>query len=613
MKDLKILLFQKKEYVYILVFLVLILMGVVMIGSLKDNNSVVDEQLFLSTGYMFLTERTMFFGFEHPPLVRYLAALPLLSLNLRPASEFFVTTLSQSPLSNMRGVSQWNFADDFLFNQIYSPDEILFISRLVMVVITLSFGFLVFKWTSLVWGNGPGFLALGLFSLSPLILAHGQIVNMDVASALGIFASVYYFVKFLQKPDLKRILIISVVFGLTQLTKASALLLIPYFFILFFFWVIINRPAGDKNVIFFVNQIKRYFLKLLLIAILVILIIIFVYQVCMTCYPKEQQGADIRAVLIAQRPELYQKISWLPRLALIPILRNLAQYAFGAIWQYTRNMNFSYFNGQGSSEAFPLYFPIGYFIKEPLAFHILTFLGLWFVVKRIKRKKSEFLKNNFFVVASFFWIIFYWLMLVKFSTINSGIRYLIPTLPFIYFLIAGGVGWWLNQRQNIFSFKHAFVGGLMAWQMVSVLSVYPFFLPYFNELVGGPAEGYRYLADVDVDWGQGIKRLGEWVKANGIEQISVLSRFVVKYEEGGEYAEYFVYNRNYQYYLGSKLRYLSSDTPVKGWVAIPVHLLQWGTAEPSRRYGWSSNSYDWLKDYEPVTKIGHSIFVYYIN
>src|SRR2546422_1360281 len=33
------------------------------------------------------------FGFEHPPLIRDLAALPLLSLNLRPATSFFKTDI----------------------------------------------------------------------------------------------------------------------------------------------------------------------------------------------------------------------------------------------------------------------------------------------------------------------------------------------------------------------------------------------------------------------------------------------------------------------------------------------------------------------------------------
>ncbi|MCG2687025.1 glycosyltransferase family 39 protein, partial [Candidatus Parcubacteria bacterium] len=567
-------------------------------------------------------------------------ALPLLGLNLKPASEFYDSTLAREPLLNLGGsFNQWNFAENFLFGQDESPEKILFLGRLMMVAITLLLGFLIFKWTSLKWGNKSGLLALALFCLSPLILAHGRIINMDVASALGIFASTYYFVRFLQKPSLKRTLIAFSVFGLTQLIKASALLLIPYFIILLFVWLIVSGennkvlddlPAGRQGkarrvliislpktktkIKFFVSQLKIYLPKLLLGLFLTLFIIIIVYQPSIWNYPQEQQAADIESVLKNQRPELYEKISWFPKLAFVPGLRNLAQYSFGALWQYTRSKNIAYFHGQGAFESFPFYFPIGYLIKEPLAFHILTLLGLWFVIKRMRVREKNYIKSNFFVIASLLWVGFYWFMIVTFSPINSGIRYLIPTLPFIYFLIAGGIGWWLNQKQKGFSFKHAFIGGLLVWQLVSVLTIYPSFLSYFNELIGGPENGYRYMVDTDVEWGQDVKRLSKWVESNGIEQIAVPSRFIVKWEETKKMVNYSVPSRrNYQYYLDSRYKYLPPDTRTKGWVAIPARLLQWGTAKPANRHGWFSDSYNWLKDYEPVTKIGYSIFVYYIN
>ncbi|MBU4370195.1 glycosyltransferase family 39 protein, partial [Patescibacteria group bacterium] len=452
-----------------------------------------------------------------------------------------------------------------------------------------------------------------LFCLSPLILAHGRIINMDVASALGIFASTYYFVRFLQKPSLKRTLIAFSVFGLTQLIKASALLLIPYFIVLLFIWLVMNLPETRTKIKAFINQLKLYFPKLLLGLFLTLFIIVLVYQIGMWNYPAEQQSGDIESVLKSQRSELYEKISWFPNLAFIPGIRNLAQYSFGALWQYTRSKNIAYFHGQGAFESFPFYFPIGYLIKEPLAFHILTLLGLWFVIKRMRVREKNYIKSNFFVIASLLWVGFYWFMIVTFSPINSGIRYLIPTLPFIYFLIAGGIGWWLNQKQKGFSFKHAFIGGLLVWQLVSVLTIYPSFLSYFNELIGGPENGYRYMVDTDVEWGQDVKRLSKWVESNGIEQIAVPNWFILKKEQTEILSENMVYSHSYQYYLDSRYKYLPPDTRTKGWVAIPARLLQWGTAKPANRHGWFSDSYNWLKDYEPVTKIGYSIFVYYIN
>ena len=34
------------------------------------------------------------------------------------------------------------------------------------------------------------------------------------------------------------------------------------------------------------------------------------------------------------------------------------------------------------------------------------------------------------------------------------------------------------------------------------MSIYPHYLAHFNEAVGGPRNGYRYLVDSNLDWGQ---------------------------------------------------------------------------------------------------------------
>jgi len=68
----------------------LLLMGVVMAFSVRDDTLTTDEGLYIPTGYMYVTERNARIGFEHLPLIRVLAVLPLLVLNLRPAGIVFV-------------------------------------------------------------------------------------------------------------------------------------------------------------------------------------------------------------------------------------------------------------------------------------------------------------------------------------------------------------------------------------------------------------------------------------------------------------------------------------------------------------------------------------------
>src|SRR5206468_2193426 len=59
----------------------------------------------------------------------------------------------------------------------------------------------------------------------------------------------------------------------------------------------------------------------------------------------------------------------------------------------------------------------------------------------------------------------------------------------------------------------------LAATALTSLKVAPHQLAYFNELVGGPAEGYRYLSDSNVDWGQDLKGVKAYMEQQGLEMI----------------------------------------------------------------------------------------------
>ena len=61
----------------------------------------------------------------------------------------------------------------------------------------------------------------------------------------------------------------------------------------------------------------------------------------------------------------------------------------------------------------------------------------------------------------------------------------------------------------------------MAWYAVSVLHVHPRYLGYFNELAGGPSQGWRYLVDSNVDWGQDLKALKAWTDAHDVKHLKL--------------------------------------------------------------------------------------------
>ena len=592
---------MKERYALYAAGALIIIMGVVMTVSVANDTYTTDELLYIPTGYHYLTNASMRLGFEHPPLVRDIAAVPLLFMNLAPTDEFWNPSTPGAQLSD----AVWNFGENFLFNQTQPPETILFWPRFIMILLTLAFGATVFWVVRKEWGSWPGLLALTLFSTSPLILGHGRLVTMDVPAAFAAFVSTYLFIQFLRKPNRNRAIAVGVVLGVAQLVKFSLLLLIPFFIIFAVGWFLLRERAVR-------NVFRRLWRLLPLVGVVLVVcvaVIWVVYQVQIWNYSPTQQAQDIHDVLSSARPGLYEKIPWFPELAKAPVLRPLVQYSFGVLWQYSRGGAFAYFIGEGSGTGFNFFYPVGYLIKEPLAFHILTLLGLWFILRRFRKEK----KMGPFAVAALGWVVFYWLVMVLLNPINTGIRYLIPTLPFLYCIIAAGVGRWLQRpTESSAPWKYTLIGALIGWQVVSVAAVYPGFLSYFNESIGGSYEGYQYLVDTDVEWGQNAKRLADWVREHDIQQIAVPYEIDVRWSGMDETVRYPVYNHSYPYYLGERYAYLPPGTPTRGWVAVPAHILQWGRASAGKHDGWSSSSYEWLSAYEPVVQVGHSVFIYYV-
>jgi hypothetical protein len=52
----------------------------------------------------------------------------------------------------------------------------------------------------------------------------------------------------------------------------------------------------------------------------------------------------------------------------------------------------------------------------------------------------------------------------------------------------------------------------------NVQSAFPDYLTYFNELAGGPSNGWKYLLDSNLDWGQGLKPLARWLQDQRINE-----------------------------------------------------------------------------------------------
>src|SRR5438552_453697 len=102
--------------------------GTLMAISVHDDSDTADEGHYLTTGYLYWTQHSSRIGFEHPPLVKTIAAFPLLFLKLRPASDFI--DLDRIQLASSAPAA---FIDRFVHSQPLPAHELLFWSRLAMI------------------------------------------------------------------------------------------------------------------------------------------------------------------------------------------------------------------------------------------------------------------------------------------------------------------------------------------------------------------------------------------------------------------------------------------------------------------------------------------------
>jgi len=575
----------------------LVFVFLVAVFSMKDDSATMDEVAHLPAGYSYLTQKDMRLNPEHPPLLKDLAAIPLLFINGSTGSPQGGINFPSEIKDWQEDINgQWGFGYHFLYRSGNPADQMIFWGRLPMILILVLIGFYIFKWAKELFGNKTALLSLFLFSFSPTFLAHGRLVTTDVGAAVGVFIATYYFIKALQGPTKRNIILAGIAFGIAQLLKFSVILLVPFFGFLGLIWWSL-KSGGLLQV-----------LKILILTFVIGFILIgTVYQYHVWNYPPERQVRDTEFLLssFGNRP-LADLVTWM---ADKPILRPYAQYALGLLLVLQRGAggHTTYFLGEVSAAGWKSYFPVVYLIKEPLPLHILTLIALLYaayLIKRpfwqdTKRRFSEWIKSHFPEFAMLCFIGIYWLTSLT-SNLNIGVRHLLPAFPFTILLVSAMTVGLL--KKPYLKLKYGLLGFLILWQIASVLSIYPHFLAYFNELAGGPNNAYIYTVNSNLDWGQDLKRLKKWADEKGIDKI------YVDYFGGGE-AKYYL-KEKYAPWWGQRD---PKEFPRGNYLAVSATFLQGGRGNPVPGFEQPAGFYRWLDGYTPVEKIGYSIFIYYID
>ncbi|MFA4890280.1 MAG: glycosyltransferase family 39 protein [Candidatus Paceibacterota bacterium] len=546
--------------------------------SAWDETATFDEVAHIPAGYSYLTQKDMRLNPEHPPLMKDISALPLMFLNLNFPTN--IPTWSEKISSR-----QWDMGKIFLYRAGNDADKIIRLARLPMILLAVLFGAILFYWTRKNYGDKVGFLTLFLFTMSPTIIAHSRYVTTDMAAAFGFFIAIASFLAFLKNQSWRNVFIAGALLGVALLFKFSTVILAPIFFVLVALWWILNR-----------GKILSLLWKIIMIGLIALALVYIVYIFHVWNYPSDLQIKDISDTLSSNLGrKTMPAFAWMIR---TNVLKPLAEYLFGvvSVVQRAGGGNASHFMGTVYSEATPWYFPTLYLFKESLIFHILTIIAIFFAIKSISLARAggrstfsrEWMKNNFTIIASLFFIAFYVFQSIT-GNLNIGHRHIMPILPFAYFLVALVIA-----KFN----KTILTGILLAVMFISTIVTYPYYLSYYNILAGGTANGYKIATDSNYDWGQDMKRLRDWMDENSVNKIDL------HYFGGGDG----------KYYFGDKYEdwWSSKGQPSAGsWFAISANAREGSIAKPVRGFTIKpDDTYSWLKGKEPVARAGSSIFIY---
>jgi 4-amino-4-deoxy-L-arabinose transferase-like glycosyltransferase len=549
--------------------------------SSLEKSPTFDETVHLFAGYSYLKWGDFRTNPEHPPLAKILAALPLLALDIkdpRPSSPNWDLISKEK---------DYAVANQMIFGS--DADTLFFYAKLPMVALGTIVGIFVYLWTKQLYGAGAAVAALFIYCLDPNILAHSPIVHTDIPLTAFFFIGTYFFCRALGRLTWSNLFVLSLFFGLAAITKYTFVTILPIWSILGLVKVFSHEPlgcgVGCKSVS------SRWGKTVLLMGILTCALIaayFFIWAAYSFRFNAIPGGEGHLLPLAQVMPEnhfLQTLVSFSNNHHLFP-----EAWTYGFVSALKILRRWTYLLGQISEKGFWLYFPVAFAVKTPLPTLLLLVGTIGLVI--FKRRTPE--PGLLLMIP----VIFYFSFAV-WSRLNIGLRHLLPIYPFLFVLIGGTIAELWRDRSG---FKKAGLIILGLWYLWSSFSVYPHYLAFFNELVGGAKNGYKVLLDSNLDWGQDLKGLKRWMDKNGVQRIK-LAYFGT--------ADPIYYGINALYLPGSLIfspRPESKDPEEPKYLAVSVTYVQ--GAFPDAALG---DYYRSLRSKQPVATIGHSIFVYRLD
>jgi hypothetical protein len=470
-----------------------------------------------------------------------------------PLSHWLIGSLASTEpaLPDIRQLASWPtydrpaIAHELFWERGLPVERILLLARFPIILVGMLLGAMLARWARERGGRSAQDMVLFLFALSPNILASASLATTDLTITATYTAVVFTWWRFRQQPTRGRWLLAAVCLGLSLGAKLTALLLLPITLLLGYCSRQPNRPWWHAGLTW---------ASLLPVAGFVVWGL---------------YGFEARPTLGLPFP--------------IPAATYLDN--FFRVQEHVTEGHQAFLLGELSREGWWHYFAVALLIKTPLLTLSLALAAAVSCLHRRHWRRDAFLwipAVSLFLAASY-------------TRLNIGYRHILPVLPF---LLVWGAGWASTALRNRRAEIIAAV--LLVWYALNGLRQHPHHLAYFNELVGGSAQGYHYLGDSNLDWGQDLNLLADYVKNADSSPV------FVSYFGSADPTSYGLDARQ----LLVTPERISADfapaNPAPGLYAISANHIQ-GLALTER------DLFDWFRRRQPVDQLGYSILIYQVE
>lgn len=482
--------------------------------SVQEKGILYDDLPHLTGGYTHLAYGDYRYHPEAGLLPKTWAALPLVVRGVEfPGPE--------GPYWNP--ADTWMLGHRFFFEMGHEIRDLIRGPRGMMLVFSFFLVAAVFFWSRQLFGFSGGALSAVLMAFSPGFLAHGPAITADMTSALFFLLSTWTLWNLCNGLSWSRFILAAGAVTLAALSKMSAPLVGLIGLILAIIAVAIG-PDLPVRMFFFRRSLSRRISKAMALLIALIAVGATAYVGVWAAYGFrfEAFAPDLMEPGLAMRWDwaerrmadapgwLWNFVVWSREVRLLP-----DSYIFGVTHSYIVGMGVpSFMNGQYSFTGWATYFPFAFLVKTPIPTLIAMGAG-WVALAIAACGRGVHVKEagrQVYRLLPLLVLFGVYALTAMSSHINIGLRHILIVYPPL-FILSGASLWWLNhQSGRIRRLGFVVVGVIAAALAFESLRSWPHYMAYFNQFVGGSANGYKHLVDSNSDWGQDLPALEQWLE-----------------------------------------------------------------------------------------------------